>query len=326
MEQGKHAESRENHRGNSPGISPKGRVISYNVSEGERPGGIKVRFKIRIATGKRAKEIDARQAKAIMEVLQWQRQQTHLMTPRRRDRRRGPAEPVPVAFLGRTSTLEMQDPRASLRRQLRSSQEWLPPGLVHRRRLLGRRVRRPGPGGPLPGGRLPAVHRRRDPPRRRPGRPARRSRQPGPEIRRGHLRGHRTLRPRHLQRAEAGKETVPQRDPAVRHRRARPHRRRQRHHRPGPADETRRRGMVPAPAEGENLERAGGAFPGRLEHRHRPLRIPSPTGSRTRSRSRPARAAPRPAWPWTPNAPRSWRRSSPGGPWTSSACPPSPPG
>ena len=68
-------ESRENHQRNSPGISPKGRVISYNVSEGERPGGIKVRFKIRIADGKRAKEIDARQAKAILEVLQWQRQQ-----------------------------------------------------------------------------------------------------------------------------------------------------------------------------------------------------------------------------------------------------------
>ena len=56
------------------GYRRKGRVISYNVSEGERPGGIKVRFKIRIATGKRAREIDARQAKAIMEVLQWQRQ------------------------------------------------------------------------------------------------------------------------------------------------------------------------------------------------------------------------------------------------------------
>ena len=39
-----------------------------------------------------------------------------------------PAEPVPVAFLGRTSTLEMQDPRASLRRQIRSSREWLPEG------------------------------------------------------------------------------------------------------------------------------------------------------------------------------------------------------
>ena len=76
MEQRKPGENRENHQGNSPGISPKGQVISYNVSEGERPGGIKVRFKIRIATGKRAREIDARQAKAIMEVLQWQRQHT----------------------------------------------------------------------------------------------------------------------------------------------------------------------------------------------------------------------------------------------------------
>src|SRR5438105_15692949 len=40
----------------------------------------------------------------------------------------GPAEPVPVAFLGRTSTLEMQDPRASLRRQIRAVRAWLPPG------------------------------------------------------------------------------------------------------------------------------------------------------------------------------------------------------
>ena len=67
-------DKQENHYGNSPGIGVNGRVISYNVGEGERPGGIKVRFKIRIATGKRAREIDARQAKAIMEVLQWQRQ------------------------------------------------------------------------------------------------------------------------------------------------------------------------------------------------------------------------------------------------------------
>jgi hypothetical protein len=35
---------------------------------------------------------------------------------------------VPVAFLGRTSTLELQDPRASLHRQARSVQAWLPPG------------------------------------------------------------------------------------------------------------------------------------------------------------------------------------------------------
>ncbi len=51
------------------------RVVSYNIPEGDRPGGMKVRFKIRVVTGKRAKDIDARQARAIMEVLQWQRQQ-----------------------------------------------------------------------------------------------------------------------------------------------------------------------------------------------------------------------------------------------------------
>jgi site-specific DNA recombinase len=39
-----------------------------------------------------------------------------------------PAEPVPVAFLGRTSTLLMQDPRASLQRQLREVKDKLPPG------------------------------------------------------------------------------------------------------------------------------------------------------------------------------------------------------
>jgi site-specific DNA recombinase len=43
-------------------------------------------------------------------------------------REAGPAEPVPVAFLGRTSTLEMQDPKASLSRQIRAARGWLPPG------------------------------------------------------------------------------------------------------------------------------------------------------------------------------------------------------
>ncbi len=38
------------------------------------------------------------------------------------------AEPVPVAFIGRTSTLNLQDPRASLNRQLRAARQWLPPG------------------------------------------------------------------------------------------------------------------------------------------------------------------------------------------------------
>jgi hypothetical protein len=75
MDQGKQQENGGNDGINSLSISPNGRVISYNVPEGERPGGIKVRFKIRIATGKRAQLIDARQAAVIMEVLQWHRQQ-----------------------------------------------------------------------------------------------------------------------------------------------------------------------------------------------------------------------------------------------------------
>jgi hypothetical protein len=40
----------------------------------------------------------------------------------------GPGEPVPVAWVARTSTLELQDPVASLRRQLRTCQGVLPPG------------------------------------------------------------------------------------------------------------------------------------------------------------------------------------------------------
>ena len=57
--------------GNSPGIVNKARVISYNLSEEERPDGIKVRYKLRVATGKRGRELDAKQAAVIMEVLQW---------------------------------------------------------------------------------------------------------------------------------------------------------------------------------------------------------------------------------------------------------------
>jgi hypothetical protein len=50
------------------------RIISYNLREGKRPGGMKTRYKISIVTGPRAKEIDARQAQVIREVLEWSRQ------------------------------------------------------------------------------------------------------------------------------------------------------------------------------------------------------------------------------------------------------------
>ena len=38
------------------------------------------------------------------------------------------AAPLPLAFLGRTSTAVVQDPVSSMRRQARSAQEKAPPG------------------------------------------------------------------------------------------------------------------------------------------------------------------------------------------------------
>ena len=48
------------------------RVISYNVDEG-MPGGIKVRYKLRVVTGARARAVEQAQAEVIWEVLQWSR-------------------------------------------------------------------------------------------------------------------------------------------------------------------------------------------------------------------------------------------------------------
>ena len=66
----------EKHGSNSPGIVNGARIISYNLNEGERPGGMKVRFKIRVETGRKAAALNARQAEAIKELLQWARQHT----------------------------------------------------------------------------------------------------------------------------------------------------------------------------------------------------------------------------------------------------------
>ena len=50
------------------------RVISYNVNEDERPDGLKIRFKIRVESGKKAAARDALMASAVKELLQWSRQ------------------------------------------------------------------------------------------------------------------------------------------------------------------------------------------------------------------------------------------------------------
>ena len=109
----------------------------------------------------------------------------------------GPTSQVPVAFLGRTSNERLQDPIASLRRQVRKSHAWLPPGCqivacywdvesggltwktgARQRHLADRR-------------------RRRHPPRRRLCRPADRREIPHPRLRVRGLREHRALRPGH---------------------------------------------------------------------------------------------------------------------------------
>ena len=69
-----HGREFEKQQGNSGGELKGPRIISYNLTEEQRPGGMKVRFKIRIETGKKAAAIDAAQADALRELLEWSRE------------------------------------------------------------------------------------------------------------------------------------------------------------------------------------------------------------------------------------------------------------
>ena len=60
-----------------PLIIPNGTIYSYNLDDSKTPGGLKVRWKIRVATGPEAGRWDARQADAIKELLTWASQQQH---------------------------------------------------------------------------------------------------------------------------------------------------------------------------------------------------------------------------------------------------------
>jgi len=63
----------EHDRNSSPSIDFPA-IISYNLREDERPDGMKVRFKVRIETGRKAAVAEARQAEAMKELLLWARQ------------------------------------------------------------------------------------------------------------------------------------------------------------------------------------------------------------------------------------------------------------
>ena len=69
--QEKPREPGKEHAGNSSEAIPESTIYSYNLDDSKTPGGIKVRWKIRVVTGPAAVRYDARQNQAIRELLQW---------------------------------------------------------------------------------------------------------------------------------------------------------------------------------------------------------------------------------------------------------------
>src|SRR5712691_8110305 len=115
-----------------------------------------------------------------------------------------PAEPVPVAWLGRTSILVLQDPAASLRRQLRNVEDKLPPGWFIAAHFwdvesggLDLDQRGHGTGYDKLHVDIPATGA---------GGAARRSEVAVAEVRGGDMRGHRPVRPRHYNALRLEKE------------------------------------------------------------------------------------------------------------------------
>lgn len=56
---------------------PNGTVFAYNLDKSKTPGGMKVRWKVRVAAGPEAARHDARLAEAIREALLWLHQHPH---------------------------------------------------------------------------------------------------------------------------------------------------------------------------------------------------------------------------------------------------------
>ena len=65
-----HGKGKE-HISNSPVSIPDSTIYVSNLDDSKTPGGIKVRWKIRVIDGPAAARYDARQAQAILEALRW---------------------------------------------------------------------------------------------------------------------------------------------------------------------------------------------------------------------------------------------------------------
>jgi hypothetical protein len=83
---GNGGENGEEQRWNLPADIPGGTVYSYNLDDSKTPGGIKVRYKIRVVDGPEATRYDTRQTQAILELLRW----THRHSRQLRQARPGP--------------------------------------------------------------------------------------------------------------------------------------------------------------------------------------------------------------------------------------------
>ena len=150
------------------------RIISYNLNEDERPGGMKVRFKVRVETGRKAAALDTRQARRSGSYCNGY-DSTNDNKPAASAQATGTDSPAGRSRGARGPHLHLAPaaPAASLNRQIRSGPSGNPrPHIAGHHRDI--ETGRPRPGGAQPGRRLAAVRRRGHTPRRRHGRPARR--------------------------------------------------------------------------------------------------------------------------------------------------------
>jgi hypothetical protein len=76
-------ETQQNHTLELLGTIPNGTIYSYNMDDSKTPGGLKVRWKIRAATGTEGTRWGARQAQAIKELLLWAQRHQRSTTPTR---------------------------------------------------------------------------------------------------------------------------------------------------------------------------------------------------------------------------------------------------
>jgi hypothetical protein len=68
-----HTEPPEKQPDNVAPLIPESGIVAYNLREGERPDGMKVRYKIKIVTGPKARELDQQHAEIIRDLLVWAR-------------------------------------------------------------------------------------------------------------------------------------------------------------------------------------------------------------------------------------------------------------